>query len=270
MQEHPAHPLFRPMVRLAKPLIRFALKRGLRFQELAEVLKAGFVEVARENLVDQELDVTTSRLSVLTGLQRKEVSKIQNDSSGAIGNPNLLNRVIGRWQSDKRFIKASGKPRSLQYEGAGSEFADLVTAVSADVNPYTVLFGLEQSGAVRKKGKVLELISPVYDSSRSVLDGLELLALDSQGLHAAVEENLFNAPAIPNLHISTVYDNVTQESIEKLRAWILDKGSTFHEAAREYLAKHDKDCAPRLKEKAGGAKITVCTFSFIESEDSHE
>lgn len=261
---------FRPLVRLCKPLVRFALARGLRYQEMLEVLKAACVEVAAEDLDSKGLDVNPSRLSVLTGLQRKEISKLRSESNTPIGNPNLLNRIIGLWQSDKRFLDARGKSRPLRFEGAESEFAELVTAVSADVNPYTVLFGLEQSGAVRKEGGILSLATPVYDASKSVIEGLELLALDSSNLHRAVEQNLFAGAKIPNLHISTVYDNVSLDSLEKLRSWILDKGSSFHEEAREFIAKYDKDANPRLFDKQGGGKVAVCTFSFIQSEESHD
>ncbi|MBN8548483.1 MAG: hypothetical protein J0M12_04115 [Deltaproteobacteria bacterium] len=266
----PTSNLSKALLRLSLPLVRFALARGFRFQEMVEVLKGAFLAVAAEELAGKNLAANASRLSVLTGLQRKEVAKLTKVQGEAPASPNLLNRIVGRWQTDKRFAGAAGKPRALKFEGAESEFAELVRSVSADTNPYTVLFGLEQSGSVKKKGAYLSLQSSVYDVSKNSLEGLELLAMDSDSLHRAVEENLFSPSAIPQLHITTLYDNVCVDSLDLLRSWLLNKGADFHEAAREFIAKHDKDSNAKLANRKGGGKVRLCTFSFTEPEESHE
>ncbi len=256
--------------RLLKPIARFALARGFKLQELIDCLKSACLEVATEQLEFQGEKVNISRLSVLTGLQRKEIRRTRKTDDSPIGNPNLLNRILGCWQSDARFLDDSGKPRLLECEGAESEFCDLVAAVSVDTNPYTVLFGLEQAGAVIRVGKRAKLTKSIYDASKNALEGLDLLGQDSARLHAAVTENIFDKPAEPNLHITTLYDNVCVEDLEHIRKWLLDKGTEFHEAAREFLKKYDKDSNPRLYKKTGGATVSLCAFSFIQGGNCRE
>lgn len=253
--------------KLLKPIARFALSRGLKLQELIDSLKSACLEVATEDLKKRGTEVNTSRLSVVTGLQRKEIRKLLSTDTPPVGSLNLLNRIIGQWRSDPRFTSEAGQPRPLECEGAESEFVDLVHAVSVDVNPYTVLFGLEQAGAVQRVGKEARLIHRVYDTSKDILNGLELLAQDSDRLHEAVSENLFTQPAIPNLHVTTRYDNICVEHLDEIRNWLLDKGSAFHEEVRTYLEKHDKDSNPRLYKKSGGATVSVSAFSFVETQE---
>ena len=97
-----------------------------------------------------------------------------------------------------------------------------------------------------------------------------MLAQDADFLLRAVEKNIFAEPNIPNLHISTVFDNICQENMPEIQEWLLDKGTAFHEEARAYLAKFDKDANPRLYDKQGGGKVAVCAFALVESPKNGE
>lgn len=257
------------IAQLFKPVVRLAMRRGFRFQELLGVLKQACLEVSREQLVGRGQEVNTSRLAVLSGLQRKEIARIQLGNSGGDGTANLLSRVINEWSTGKHY-SIRGKPRPLSFESADSEFAELVAGISVDLNPYTVLFGLEQSGDVRRRGKQLVLESRVYDASESVSDGMQILAEDSANLHAAVAENLFTKPSIPNLHISTRFNNIAIDHLDQIRHWMIDKGAVFHEEIRTYLARHDLDTNPRLYGSEGGARVSVTAFSFAEGGDAQD
>ena len=80
----------------------------------------------------------------------------------------------------------------------------------------------------------------------------------------AVEENIFSAPTTPNLHITTEYDNICKQDIPKLREWLLEQGTLFHEKVRRYLARFDKDANQRLYNKPGGVRVMIGSFSFTE------
>ena len=259
---------------LFKPVVRFCLKRGFRYQEILSVLKSTILQVATEELEGSGHEVNTSRLSVLSGLQRKDIKELnlRREAPGRIprSGVNLISRVMGQWLSHPDYTTKSGAARALSFEGAESEFAGLVRTVSADMNPYTVLFALEQSGAVERDGKRISLVHSVYEAKGDALESLEMLAQDADYLQRAVEENIFAKPSIPNLHISTVFDNICQENMPKIREWLLDKGTSFHEEARAYLAKYDKDANPRLYDKQGGGKVAVCAFALVESPKNGE
>ena len=80
------------------------------------------------------------------------------------------------------------------------------------------------------------------------------------GILSSVDENLKNNN-INQLHLTTFYDNIEEESIPKIKKWLLVKGSEIHKECREYISNFDKDLNSKLKGEGGG-KVTFTTFSF--------
>jgi hypothetical protein len=254
--------LFKAVRRLLRPIARFCIQRSLKFQEFEEAAKLSFIDIATEEMLGQGLEVNTSRISVVTGLQRREVTRLSGSDPLVKEERSLLFKILGSWEQDRKYRTKSGKPRILTVEGKESEFIELVTAVSKDLNPYTVLFELERVGAVERVSQGIKLAERVYVPSEAQ-EGLSLLADDVEDLVGAVTENVLDQPASPNLHIATRYDNIVEESLPKIREWFLELGAKFHEDARRFLSRYDKDTNVKLKSKRGGAKVSLGSFSRI-------
>lgn len=95
-----------------------------------------------------------SRLSVATGMTRKEVAALLSDSrknAGATakrsGQQRAL-RVLRGWVTDARFHTRRGRPDELKYQGRKKSFASLVKLYAGDVTPKAVLRELERIEAV--------------------------------------------------------------------------------------------------------------------------
>src|SRR5690606_8883609 len=86
---------------------------------------------------------TTSRISVMTGLQRKDIGQIQEQierKQNPPANVSLGARLIGIWSGAKAFTDDTGRPLPLpRLAGPRPRFEDLVRSVSSDVRPRTVL-----------------------------------------------------------------------------------------------------------------------------------
>lgn len=252
--------------RLCRPLARFCVRYSLTFQDISETLKKAFVEAAEESLIRDQQTVNVSRLALVAGLQRKEITRLQNLPPQPDTGASLLSRIVGQWQQHPDYSTFGGIARALSFEGAESEFATLVRSVSKDLNPYTVLFELERIGLVERRESLLALRSGTYQikGEDRAEEAFELLERDSDDLLSAVGCNILESPPIPHLHLRTEYDNVCREALPEIREWLLDRGTTFHEEARSYLAKFDKDVNPRLYQKEGGARVMLGAFSFTE------
>jgi hypothetical protein len=248
---------------MLRPFVRFCLRRGLRMRDMQDALKRAMLDIAAEELKQTGTAANPSRLSVMTGIQRKEIKRLSEGETISSGSADLLTRVIGQWQSNPQFKTKEGKPKALSIKGKDSEFSELVFSVSNDVSPYTVLFGLEQAGSLERKDNRAILTAPAYISSKNIKESLSLLSDDTADLISAVEDNLFNKPEIPNLHLTTVFDNICLDEADNLREWILDQGTAFHEKIRTHLSKFDKDANPRLYKKKGGVRISVGAFSIV-------
>ena len=250
-----------------RPIARYCLRHSIKLQELVEQLKASLLEVALDEIKRRDKKPTASRLAIMTGVHRKDVTRIIERGESKSEDVALPARIIGQWRTRPEFLGLSGRPRTLTVEGSESEFAGLVRSVSKELNPYTLLFELERSGAVERAGDRLKLLTQVYTPRGDKMRSLEMLATDAEDLYEAVQENVFNQPAIPNLHVTTTYDNISSSAVKQIRSWFLAEGEKLHQRAREYLARFDVDSNPKLRGHAAGVKVALGAFSRVIEPD---
>lgn len=249
---------------MLRPIVRLCFRRSLQLNDVIGLLKEVFVESAKEELKNVGETPSLSRLSVMTGVHRKDVTRLERASEAPRSADNLIARVMVQWQHDPRFASIDGKPRALAVEGRESEFAELVRSVNGeDVSPYAVLHEMERLGAVERSPKGLVLVWRDFVPGDDVRSGLEMLASDSVDLGRAVEENIFNqSTSQKNLHLKTEFDNILPEAVSEIRAWILHEGSLFHRRVRDFLARYDRDITPALKGSGGRCRVVLGTFSL--------
>ena len=253
---------------ILKPVIRYCLRHSIKLQDFVEIAKALYVESANDELQREGSEISISRLSIMTGVHRKDVPRLQsNERTEQPFGADLSARVLGHWQTSRRFLTKNGKPKVLQIEGAESEFSALVQSVSREMNPYTVLFELERAGMVDRTTHGLRLKARSFITADNLDEGLHFLQTDSEDLIQAVEENLFSQQQIRNLHIKTEYDNIGETDLDSIRSWLLAQGEAFHAKARRFLATFDRDVNPKIskrKEPSRRVRIALGTFSRAE------
>lgn len=252
------------IIELLIPFTQFCYRRGLKIQQLVEMVKIALIRTAERDLLSRGDEVNVSRLSVATGLQRRDVMRLWQSKGDQKLSSNIITKVIGQWVSDKRFATGAGKPKVITFEGKESEFAELVASVSQDINPYTVLFELERSENVVRTPKGLKLKKAVFQpSDKDTASGLNLLTGDISDFIRAVEQNIFQPPTVPHLHIKTDYDNIPSDMLPEIKALVLSEGDAFQKRMRDYLSRFDRDINPTVKGR-GRARVAVGTFSFTE------
>jgi len=128
---------------LLRPAIRYCLRTAVGYQLLNEALKLEFLSTAEAATREAGEKVTISRLSVMTGLHRREVKRVTEAEERPEASPGFIRRLLGQWQHDPQFTTKQGKPRVLDYESA---FRQLLATVSLDLNPAAVLSELERLG----------------------------------------------------------------------------------------------------------------------------
>lgn len=246
------------------PIMRYCLKRAISVQDILESVKVTLIKEAIIDLEEKEEKINVSRISVATGLRRKEVYRIYRDGETRELATSIVTRVIGQWQHDKNFQTKAGKPRILSAQGDDCEFNALVRAISSDVHPGTVLFELQRLNAVELTARGVKLTAFAHVPKGQPKEIFSLLSRDMKNLLTAVEENAAELDEVPNLHLTTHYDNIASEDLTKIRNWLLDEGSAFHAKARKFLSQYDLDINPR-KRRNGGCKVVLTSFSKLFS-----
>jgi|688.fasta_scaffold159142_3 hypothetical protein len=248
--------------RLLNSVVRVCLRYGYSIQELIEAAKATFILVSKSEIENKGEKCNISRLSVMSGLHRRDVMRILDDAEGPQDSLSVVNRVIGQWCNDKRFCKKRGQPRVLSYQGIQDEFSRLVQTISHDLHPGTVLFELKRREVVEEVKEGVKLKSAVFESNRNHVDGLQMLAEDVDDLTRAVLENISNE-SVTHLHSKTEFDKIPIDKIPQISQWLLKKGASWQQETREYLASFDLDISGKSVETTY-ARVVCGVFSLTE------
>ncbi|HEY7670568.1 MAG TPA: DUF6502 family protein, partial [Gammaproteobacteria bacterium] len=106
---------------ILKPIVRLLLLCGIGYGEFAAVAKAAFVQVASEDYGIRGRPTNASRIAAMTGLSRKEVSRIRTEAPVQRWSPDMattpVNMILHYWHFDPDFSESPGKPRVLPLEG---------------------------------------------------------------------------------------------------------------------------------------------------------
>lgn len=139
-----------------RPVARALLRSGLGYKEFSEIAKSAFVDVASSDYGIRGRPTNVSRVSVMTGLTRKEVKRVREKSPLAIFETETSRispySVLLRWYSDPRYRDSTGNPRELQFEGGDLSFSSLVRSAGGDIPPGAMRTELLRMGVVESRG----------------------------------------------------------------------------------------------------------------------
>jgi len=249
---------------ILRPLAGYCLRSGITLRFLVDELKGVLVEEARKELERSGDDVSASRIAVMSGLHRGDVTARLEGLESSTPEQDVMRRVIGLWRGAGRYTLSSGEPKPLTFRGSSSEFMKLVSEVSRELSPYTILRELERAALVTYLDDRVVLQAFEYVPKKSIDRSYGLLSGDMNDMLLAVEQNVFGKEKVPHLHLKTEFDNIPPEQLPEIKRWVMDEGAAFHERARKYLGKRDLDVTPDSSKKEGGARVAVGTFSYAE------
>ncbi|MBN8549195.1 MAG: hypothetical protein J0M12_07780 [Deltaproteobacteria bacterium] len=258
--------LMKLLALVLRPAVRFCLRHSLRLQDFLECGKTVFIDESAAILREQDLKINTSRISLMTGVHRRDVARIREYGLQLHYEQDLITKTLGLWQTGERFLTKSRQPRTLSVEGPNPEFAALVLSVSKDMNPASVLFELQRIGAIEVSNGAARLTVQSYVPKGEPLKGFAILSNDAEDLTQTVEENVLRDPEVPQFHARTEYDNVRPEAIPELKRWFLKEGHEFHARVRDFVSKFDQDINPDPNFRGKGTKISFTAFSNVKEE----
>lgn len=218
----PTPVLVRALVRILRPLVRLLLGNGISYPYLAQLLKTVYVDVAAHDFPLQGKAQTDSRLSLLTGVHRKDIKRLMHEPRDTAETPPVVSlgaELVALWSTSPEYLDAAGRlqpiPRFATADGSVS-FENLVASVNKDIRPRAVLDEWLRLGVARldEAGRV-HLNTDAF-VPRQGFD--EMAFYFGQNLHdhmAATANNLMQDKA-PFLERSVYYGNLTSASVEKL------------------------------------------------------
>jgi hypothetical protein len=214
--------------RLLRPLVRLLMRSGVTFPVFADLLRGLFVEIAANELLEDDKSRTDSRISLLSGVHRKEIRRLRSLPSEAWEAPRVVSlggEVIARWVGTPDYKGQNGEPMPLPRsgDGGGPTFDSLVASVTTDIRPRAVLDDLIGQGIVFMDGTDNVRLNALAFVPRP--GGEEQLYYFTRNLHdhiAAASANIQAAEQAPFLDRSVHYDLLTGEQAGTLRDYARD------------------------------------------------
>jgi hypothetical protein len=252
-----------------RPLVRILLRNGVAYGAFAELARRVYAEVAERQFALPGKKQTVSRISALTGLTRKEVTRIQSEERPGHAGSERYNRparVIGGWVREKRYHDRRGRPAELPMEGDARSFSALVREFSGDIPPRAMADELARVGAIEilPEGKV-RLLTRAYIPRGDGVEKLGILGADVADLIRTIDHNLTCPPGEAHFQRRVSYDNIPQELLPLLTKQLSRRAQSCLESMDRVLAAADRDRSPGVK-GTGRARTGIGIYYFEERE----
>ncbi len=214
--------LLQALAWLLRPLVRLCLRSSVTFPVLADLLRTLFVTEAQRELSDARL--TDSRLSLMTGVHRKEIRRLrglapeQQMVSEAV---TLTSEVVARWLGTVGMTDHEGRPVPLPRVSAPGEpsFEALVESVTTDLRPRAVLDAwLDQGIAAMDPGGRVRLLPDAFVARPGRADQLFFFGRNLHDHLAAAAGNLLAVGTAPFPDASVHYDGLAPDVAARLEA----------------------------------------------------
>lgn len=265
----PPKSLTKAIRHLLRPLIKLFLQYQITLPYLSQVLKEVYLEVALKDLTIEGRRQTDSRLSMLTGIHRKDVRRMRNEQHPErdhIKTFSLGAQVAATWISLPAYCYEFGEPKPLVRLATQGEpsFETLVETVSKqDLRARSLLDEWINNNivALDDRGHIL-----LNTNSFIPGDFDEKIFFFSNNLHdyiAASASYLLNDHP-PYFNRSTPYNNLSTNSITQLTELTSDRATellkTVHKKALD-LQHHQTNC------NSPNQRFNLGIFVYNETQD---
>lgn len=217
--------------RVVRPLVRLMLRKGVTYTVFTDLLKEVFVDVAHREFRLDDKAPSDSRISLLTGVHRKDVRRLRAESDASPEalpeNITLGAQLVTTWTRCRPFCNETGQalplPR-LSSVGGDCSFDALVAKVSTDIRGRVVLDEWLRLGVVRVDEQDCVHLEAQAFVPQKGFD--EKAAYFGHNLHdhaSAAVHNL-SGEGQPFFERSVHYDALTPASVDILRDAVASDG----------------------------------------------
>ena len=235
--------LMRAARRILRPLVRIFLRNGLPSDALTELVRKTYVDVAEDEFGIAGKRQTLARISVITGLNRKEVARLRRKEPLDHSDEVWWNRaahVLASWLRDDTFVDAKGDPLDLPFARPSPSFSDLVRKHSGDMRPRAVADELLRLGAVEMVDGKLRMTSRGYVPGADPERVIDILGIDTAELMDTIDHNLQHDKDERLVQLKVLSDNVPARYQAEFNAYSARLTRNLLEELARWLSQRDR------------------------------
>jgi hypothetical protein len=208
--------------RVLHPLVRLLLSQGVQYPLLSELLKSVYVGVANAEFKVEGKRQTQSRITLLTGIHRKDVRRLMAEERYRHEMPadvSLGVQIAALWLSHPDYLNEEGRPAPLPRlasTGGEKSFEALVARISKDIRSRSVLDEWLRLGVVKLgPDDRVHLKADAFIPEKGFEEKVFFLGQNIHDhLHTAVHNVI--GQGVPRLERSVFYEGLSEQSVAEL------------------------------------------------------
>lgn len=227
-----------------RPFASMLLRCGMTWKEFSDLSKSVFVKVASEEFGIRNRPTNVSRVSILTGIDRKEVKRqrelIAAETPAAVGKTTDATRVLSGWFQDSDYLDANSNPVALAEQGKDLSFATLCGQYGGDIAATTLLKELLTTNTIERDANgALHPLRRYYQPAVSDDENLKFASQRIRELFETMNNNVFPSDKhIPIFGGYAANDTMPAEIIPQFREFLDKRGQEFLEEIDDWLTEH--------------------------------
>lgn len=239
------------VLKILKPLLRVLIKNNITVHGFSDLARRAYVETAHEHFSIPGKKLTSARVAVLTGLNRKEVYRIEKhlgeEKNLSRSAPNRAMRVVNGWLQDEEFLTKKNTPRVLPLYGDKRCFVTLVGRYGGDISHGAVLDELLRVGVVsRNDHDQIRLEAPGYIPHKNEVEKISVMATCAADLLGTAVHNIEFGDVDPLFQRQVVYPSVSDETAHRFRTESAEISAEYIQKLNRLLAKLHKESTNKL------------------------
>jgi hypothetical protein len=224
---------------------------GFNARDFMEVTKIVYTEVATSEYGRRGRNANVSRVALLTGLTRREVSRLRKVSKHDplfLDDPMVpVGRVLSEWYQNPRYLDHDGQPKELLLE---STFLELVNEHRGDIPATTIVKELAEHSSIEINMGRVKVLSRYFMPFKLDAQAIERFGRVMGDLGNAISGNLLAKDREQaTFEGRAVHELVAATASDAFRKFLDRHAMEFLEEVDDWLGDHteqDQDRATRL------------------------
>jgi hypothetical protein len=253
---------------LLHPLVRILLRHGASYGEFADAVRGAYIDIAQNELVPPDRPQTEARISILTGIPKREVARIRaldGELDEGVG-LNQIARVLQGWSQDPQFLGPYGLPLEVPFSGTLLSFEELVRRYASDAPARALLEELVRvRAAIETDDGYVRMLNRTYLPAPLDPLGLERLGSVVNYFIDTVDFNLQKKKQGEGRfeRYAITMEGLSPQRFREFDALIREKGQEFLEKLDDWLGQHETKGGNKLP-NSESIKTGIGVFHFIE------
>src|SRR6267154_4847495 len=251
--------------RVVDPLVDLMFDAGVTVREFSQIVRERAVRTAARRVSKESGRDSKSRVAIITGLPRSEVSRILRSDDASPGKrleQHPARNVLAAWFDNPRFLAANGDPAVLPIFGKRRSFEQLVSMHSGGIPVRAMLDELTQIDAVEQlEDQRVRAKSRIPILTGMTAGAIAVIGERTRDLLDTLTNNL-RRTSKPLFEGTALADEIDLEMISLIRREIAEQGASFLNSANSLFGRSAVKAKRSIPKTSTKYRLGVTVYYF--------